>query len=363
MAFLVRDLTESVTSTIIFSGSSEVRVVSHRSLLAERFPVLIRRDNLSAHLFWIILFVAGTAAAVGVYFACGVGKPRLPGGSSPVGMMYGALGSAIMLFEFLIWPRKKVRAWRIGAGKLWMRAHIWLGLLTVPLIICHSGFVLGGWLSTVLMVLFGVVIVSGLFGLLLQQFLPRLLLEHVPAETIYSQIDHISRQYYWDAEDLVAATTGAVIDTSQSLQARGDRSTKPTTYIAVGAQRTVGSVRGKVLQTQIAATAVADAEPLRDSFLNAIGHFLLHGGDSREGAVLQSPLGATAYFQSLRKMLDPAAHPAVETLESLCDQRRQFDLQRRLHGWLHGWLCVHLPLSAALIGLMFVHIVVALKYW
>jgi hypothetical protein len=50
-------------------------------------------------------------------------------------------------------------------------------------------------------------------------------------------------------------------------------------------------------------------------------------------------------------------------LEDLCNQRRQLILQSKIHFWLHNWLWVHLPLSVALIVLMFVHIFVALKYW
>ena len=90
-----------------------------------------------------------------MYGVCSIGKSRWPGGSSPVGLLLGVLGSLIMLFEFLLWPRKKVRAWRIGAARAWMRAHIWLGFLTVPLIVLHSGFSLGGQLSSLLMILFG----------------------------------------------------------------------------------------------------------------------------------------------------------------------------------------------------------------
>ena len=78
-----------------------------------------------------------------------------------------------------------------------MRAHIWLGLWAVPLIVLHSGLQLGGRLSIVLMVLFIVVIISGIFGLLLQQVLPRVMLRRVPAETIYSQIDHVAEQLYF----------------------------------------------------------------------------------------------------------------------------------------------------------------------
>jgi hypothetical protein len=33
-----------------------------------------------------------------------------------------------------------------------------------------------------------------------------------------------------------------------------------------------------------------------------------------------------------------------------------------MHVWLHGWLSIHLPLSAALLGLLAAHIVGALIY-
>ena len=50
-------------------------------------------------------------------------------------------GGAIILFEMLLWPRKSLwRGWRLGRTKLWMTAHIWLGLLTIPLLLLHGGF-------------------------------------------------------------------------------------------------------------------------------------------------------------------------------------------------------------------------------
>jgi hypothetical protein len=81
----------------------------------------------------------------------------------------------------------------------------------------------------------------------------------------------------------------------------------------------------------------------------------------------RQPLGsskrAAAMFRELKSFVDPAAHSVVDTLESLCDQRRQLARQARLHNWLHGWLMVHLPLSVALFVLMIVHIFYALKYF
>jgi hypothetical protein len=61
--------------------------------------------------------------------------------------------------------------------------------------------------------------------------------------------------------------------------------------------------------------------------------------------------------------VDPAAYETLDTLESLCDQRRQLDRQKQMHFWLHSWLAVHLPLSVALTILMIVHAWVAVKYW
>jgi hypothetical protein len=77
---------------------------------------------------------------------------------------------------------------------------------------------------------------------------------------------------------------------------------------------------------------------------------------------LSSATRATALFAELKAQLRPEAHATVDRIAALCDQRRQFDLQTRLHRWLHVWLSVHVPLSVALFALMIVHALVAIKY-
>jgi hypothetical protein len=323
--------------------------------------VLINRESLPRNLAWIAVFFLGTSAAIAAYGVCCIGQSRWPGGSSPVGLLLGILGSSIMLFEFLLWPRKKVRSWRIGSARAWMRAHLWLGLLTVPFIVLHSGFSLGGQLSSVLMILFGVVIVSGIFGLVLQQFLPRMMFERVQAETIYSQIDYVAEQSYWNAEDLIESACGTAAGEVQSLRPRPRKAESARAFVTVGAVRSVGSVQGKVLQTQVPAAAVVNADILRDGFLKVVGPYLLAGRKARSS--LCSQTAAAEFFRKLRGSLGPGAGGIVDALENLCEQRRQYDLQIQIHGWLHSWLCVHVPLSAALIGLVFVHIFFALKFW
>jgi hypothetical protein len=279
--------------------------------------VLIDRQTISRHVGWIIVVVLATTAAVAWYVQHAQAIGRLPGGASLPGLVLGIVAAAIMVFELLLWPRKLLRRWRLGAAKAWLRAHIWLGLLTVPLVILHSGFHWGGQLSTALAVLFIVVIASGIFGLAMQQWLPRWMLADLADETIASQVEHVAQALHAQAAQKVAAVCGD----------------EPS--------------------------SAASSSPLALSFANEIGPFLVQG---RRGTVLADAAGAGVYFTQLRAATDGAAQEVVGMLEDYCDQRRQFQRQLRLHRWLHGWLLVHLPLSLVLIVVMFVHAYVALRY-
>jgi hypothetical protein len=115
-------------------------------------------------------------------------------GGTPLGLVFGTISLGIFIFAALLGVRKKVVLWRIGNLQRWLRAHIWLTLLTIPLVILHSGFRLGGPMTSLLVVLYAVVMVSGIYGLALQHQLPRIMKERLPAETVYEQIPHIRAQ-------------------------------------------------------------------------------------------------------------------------------------------------------------------------
>ena len=323
--------------------------------------MLVDRKNLSRHAGWIAMCVGGALAATGWYLAESWGASRWPGGSSRPGLVFGIVAALIIVFELLLWPRKRLRAWRLGRAQTWLRAHIWLGVLSVPLVALHSGGDLGGQLSTSLVVLFSIVIASGLWGLALQQVLPKLMLDRVPAETIYAEIEHVSARNCYDAEDLVLAVCGPAKDADYP-QFQPHTEPAEGRFLTVGAYRAVGKTRGKVLQTRVQATAVGNSEPLRTAFYTLIGPYLLNGARKR-ASVLSDPLRSAQLFQEVKARLDGSAHWAVDELEDLCVQRRQFDLQTRLHHWLHGWLLVHAPLSVMLLAVLIVHIYVACKYW
>src|ERR1700682_23219 len=163
-----------------------------------------------AHVPWFIFVCLATAAAVFLYLA-NFDPEELPGihlpasliqkpsdhrsiGGTPLGLIYGAVSFAIFIFAALLSLRKKIPLWRIGTVQRWLRAHIWLTLLTIPLVILHSGFRLGGPMTTLLVVLYVIVMVSGIYGLALQHQMPRIMMERLPAESVYEQIPHIRAQ-------------------------------------------------------------------------------------------------------------------------------------------------------------------------
>jgi hypothetical protein len=323
--------------------------------------VLLDRNNWPLHRPWFIVFVLALLAACVWELYAVLTASRWPGGSSLPGFSFGVAAGLIILFECLLWVKKRIRVWRIGRAQTWMRAHIWLGLLSAPLVVFHSGFSLGGTLSTVLTALFGIVIASGIWGLAMQQFLPRKMLREVPSETIYSQIEHVMEQFCNEADRLVAATCGPIADGRTPATRAPAEPLDALSHLTIGAVRQAGRVQGRVLLTCAPPAPVPGSEPLRDFYTTTIGPYL--GKGARRGSPLCDPNRAAALFSELKTRLDPAAHETLAALEGLCSQRRQLDHEARIHFWLHNWLLVHLPLSGALLVLLFVHAWYAIRYW
>jgi hypothetical protein len=177
------------------------------------------RINNWKHLPWFIFVVLATLAACWLYLG-NFHPHRLPAamqvperfvqpptehhtvGGTPLGLWFGSISLAIFVFAALLSLRKKIPLWRVGTVQRWLRAHIWLTLLTIPLVILHSGFRFGGPMTTLLMALYAIVMVSGIYGLFLQHLMPRLMKERLPAETVFEQIPHIRAQLATAAEKM-----------------------------------------------------------------------------------------------------------------------------------------------------------------
>jgi hypothetical protein len=257
------------------------------------------------HRYWTAITVALFLIAFSIYFCFAVYSPSGPRGGNALGLAFGIAGYALMLYAGFLGIRKKFPVLRIGRAQTWMRGHLWLGLLSFPLILFHSGFAWRGPLTGILMLLFFIVIVSGILGAALQHYLPRVMLAQVPMETIYEEIPHVREQLWEEADKIVENT--AQIDVEYDEK-----------------------VRFKALYH-------AKIRPFLD----------------------QAP---PELFQPLRLAFPAPLHSTLADLEDICEEQRQLNQQVRLYHWLHAWLLVHVPLSILLLVLGGVHAVMALRY-
>lgn len=259
------------------------------------------------HRPWLLVFIALLATASVVYFIYARLSVAGPRGGSPTGLAFGVAGYGLMIYAGLLGARKKRPIWRVGRAQTWMRGHLWLGLLSFPLIVFHAGFAARGPLTAALMWIFLVVTVAGIVGAILQHYLPRMILTQVPLETIYEQIPRVRRQLRDEADALVAT-----------------------------------------------------AEPLRETYQLRIRPFL--ETPDRHGQELTVAGRSAELFASLRTASSVSLQPVIDDLESICEEQRQLILQRRLYHWLHVWQLFHVPLSIVLLILGGIHAVMALRY-
>jgi hypothetical protein len=308
-----------------------------------------------SHRSWAVGSTVVFAIAAAAYVPYGL-RSATPGGGSVLGLTYGIAAFACLLYATLLALRKKFPIWRIGRTQTWMRGHLWLGALSLPLVLLHSGFLFGHGLTSVMMWLFGFVWVSGLFGAWLQHTMPRRLLRDVPMETIYEQVGRVRGQLLEEADTAVATACGKL---ELDVAPPGSPSLPPASAALSGVAGTAGAspLLASVLRT--GSGGADDGAPLRDFYLRELRAFV--EAPSRHHS-LADATAASAMFGKVQALLPPAFHAALSDLESICEEERQLLRQERLHGVLHGWLIVHVPLAYAVMVLAVVHIVMALKY-
>ena len=272
------------------------------------------------HRPWIMGTLAVGVGAVTLYFVLDYFTPGggLRGGDT-VGLWYGVAGSALMVFAGLISALRRLPSWWfLGQRRVWLRGHVWLGLLSGVLILCHSHFRMGGPLEFVLMVVVFLVIGSGILGLLIQQFIPAMIREQVESEAPISQLHEILLHMRDQSDDLYSKAIGELADEGARLR-----------------------MQGFYLET--ARPWLCETIP-------------------RESPIAQEATSRDLFAQTAKIQGGPNLQAFLVKLEGFCNERRQLARQERLHRILHTWLLVHVPLSVMLLILGVAHVISAL-YW
>jgi hypothetical protein len=303
-----------------------------------------------------------------VYALYAYGSPQGPRGGSAIGLTFGVIGFGFMIFAALLGARKRVPTWRVGRAQAWMRGHLWLGFLALPLILFHGGFHFGGTLTLLLMWLLIITVCSGVFGAALQHYIPRVMTSDVPLETIYDEIGRVRTLLLEEADRAIESICGNLglsrLSSEEGLRAGGFTALRTMAASAVPL-RTSSAVSAGASAAVAAAPEIIllneeESAPLGRFYLSEMRPFLER--PKERGQRLSDAAKATSAFAGLRTLLPAAAHAALADLEDICDEARQLTRQARLHHWLHGWLLLHIPLSLALILLGAVHAVMAMRY-
>jgi hypothetical protein len=292
------------------------------------------------HRKWMIGTVAAMLAAIAIYVPYEMSGPRRIFGGTLLGLIYGTAGWALMLIAGLLGARRKVIRLRVGRLQTWMRAHLWLGLLSVPIVLLHSGFALGHGLTTLLMVLLVLVTLSGVAGAALQHYLPAVMTRQVAMEVTYEQIGPISEELQREAGELLALACAPPGDARKAASPAALATIEPGGALPADAP---GQVMSPLL-----------------TFCQQELFPYLGPSDRAQGVLARMESGQLAFKQLYALFPDKA--DTVQALEDIWEERRQLRVQSRMHRWLHGWLFLHVPLSYALLLLAGLHAVLALRY-
>ena len=310
-----------------------------------------------SHIPWALLVIVATVVSAAIYlqlFRPGT-IPQIPVpdsfgvrpfghrsvGATPMGIVDGTIAFLIFVFAALLGARKKMRTWRIGRAEAWMRAHIWLSVLTVPLVLFHCGFRSGSAMTTGLLILYAVVMVSGFYGLALQQFLPRQMMDTLSHEVIYEQIPYLRRQLVESAIALrkeLGRLEQEPVGAGRAAGSGGSSAEEVDDYIKVEARATVREMLEKSVLPYLRARKGMRTRLGRKQISDELFRILRAGVGEEYGAM-------------------------VDEMQSWCNQRRQMDVQTTMQHWLHYWLLVHVPASLLLLVWTAWHAVTGLYFY
>lgn len=215
--------------------------------------------------------------------------------------------AAVMTYPF----RKKVYRRRAGALRYWMLFHVYAGTIAGIILLMHGGTRTGGLLTTLLMLAFDLVILSGLFGIASYIIAPRIMTSIEGEPLLIEDLKARRAELRQTLQDVLANSTAQVRDiVTRHVQRR----------IFTLPYLLRHYLRREELSLMLA-RAREDFEPQRET--------------------LKTPVERAALNE------------AVEAAVTL----RRADALIYLHGVLKIWIAPHVVSTSAMLALMIVHII------
>ncbi len=223
------------------------------------------------------------------------------------GIAYGSAAAALLVAVTLYAARRRRPFSAVARARGWLRFHVYGGAFFFLFALMHGGFrVPAGALNLCLFALSGWVSLSGLLGVALQKWIPRLLTSGLETEAVFERIPQLVME----------------------LRDRGE------------------------------AIAAKSSVDVREFYMN---HVAPRMGESR--ARLSHFLGAPSIAESrsrefghLEGFVSPADKEIVRALQAIYRAKLELDIQRTLQRALRIWLYAHVPPSIALLVLVALHV-------
>jgi len=261
---------------------------------------------------WFFSCAAASALAV-VVFLLNVLLSEVDAGSR-WGIAYG-IAATVLLIVVAAWGvrRRTMRIRSTGSAQNWVQLHVYGGFLFLLLVLMHDGFRLPhGSLTGWLLLLSVWVTLSGLLGVFLQKWVPKMLTSGVSIEVLYERVPELVEAVRVKSEELVAGAPDAIQD-----------------FYARNIARTLRAPKSRWVY-----------------------YVDVTGG-------IQSQ---TKQFEYLRRLLTPEDQQKLDQLEKYYKTKLELDAHYTLQKSLRWWLYAHAPASIVLLVLACIHIVSVVVY-
>ena len=242
-------------------------------------------------------------------------RREFPHGGSVWGLAYGIGGFLLILLLAFFGIRKRWYRSNFGTLEQWLQSHIYLGVLVLVILLCHTGGRFNDKMAVLTLLLVVVVVGSGVLGAVLYVTVPRMLTEvesNLTVEELSDQLNQSAKQM-----SRIAATRSAPF---QRIHDELIREGMP------------GWLAGWRL------------------LFSKIGKQQTAGGD----------------WTALLSLVPKAEQEELRQMLVVSRQRKELLLrliyQQRYKNILEVWLYVHIPFTIALMVFAVVHVVAVLYY-
>ncbi len=275
--------------------------------------------------------VTVTALAIVAYFLHDPQEP--PNGGTVLGYTLGTIGALMIVWLTWFGVRKRKYSSTAGTVQGWLSAHVYLGIALLIIVLLHAGFQFGWNVHTLAFVLMVIVIVSGLYGVFIYLKYPERMSENrggASRPELFDQLEDLDNRSRRVAEDL-PGDFGELVASGISRTQLGN-----TLW-----SRLRGQDYSRVVLKDAGQTKVVD-NPGQEAALDWLADRQSRATDADTAAKIGE---LSALLRNKRKLM------------------RQLGEDLRLQARLEIWLYLHVPMTAALLVALAVHILTVFIYW